>query len=153
LQHNIEAARPDERYVRLRHHRNHLMRHLFVGETDPVRDLRLLLLPTEGITGRIGLAGELIVEVPVASKADLIFELPEVEPGILYSFVDPVLAVTEGQPYAPLPTAQVGTEESLQFTLAATDYPAGESQWAIYAFDPSIQTGNFLHQRITILVS
>lgn len=152
LVHQSQSTHPDERYVMLRYYRNLVLRHIIAGETDPVRDLSITLVPTQGVTTHIAVDGALVVEMTPANKTDLVFELPIVEPGFTYTLVDPAVAVEAPIPYAVIATTPTPTGEGMRIAVAKESFGAGESRYALFATDPSIASGNLLHQQIVIRV-
>ncbi len=149
LQDRVEGQSQNKRYVALRHHRNELMRRVIAGETDPVRDLPINLLP---LPDAVAVAVEnvsLVVALPLASKANLTFELPEIEEGIAYSLVKPKRGGNWAE-FVQVPATVSMSGDGILLEIAAKDYVAPESELAILATDIAEQTSNLLHQKIKI---
>jgi hypothetical protein len=154
LQDRLEGSSQNKRYVALRHHRNELMRRIVGGETDPVRDLPITLVP---VTDAVTLAIEnvsLEVKLPLAKKVNLTFELNEVEEGMRYTLVRPKQAGDWASGYVDVPALSTTNGASIRLEIDKKDYDGTtKSKLAILATDVVELTSNLLHQKIKIVLT
>jgi hypothetical protein len=152
LHDRVQGLGQNQRYVALRHHRNELMRRVIAGETDPVRDLSITLLPFPDAVAVAVDHVSLVVTLPLASKGNLTFELVETEDGIAYALVKPKRQGNWAE-YVEVPAITTQSGQGMQLEIAANDFAGPISEFAILATDIAEQTSNLLHQKIKIVLT
>lgn len=149
LQDCVEGQGQDKLYMTLRHHRNALMRIIIAGETEPLRDLRIGVLPATGIVTSRNPDGDLLVTVEASHHAPLSLYLEEVEEGISYQVVRPA-STTDGEAYDTVPVTVESKGAGLVLALSRQDYAVGDNHFCILAWDPAQQISALLHQKVLI---